>query len=198
MQPIVLASHNSGKIKEIKHVLHETKYQIHLQSDYGIPEIEETGLTFVENALLKARHACALSLLPTIADDSGLVVPYLDGEPGLYSARYAGTPRNDKANCEKLLSHLTNVPTSKRNAYFYCVIVLLQTADDPAPLICQGRWEGSILLSPQGEGGFGYDPIFYVASHHCSAAELPLEIKNQISHRGQALRKLVQYVSENL
>ncbi|MGE3921275.1 MAG: RdgB/HAM1 family non-canonical purine NTP pyrophosphatase [Gammaproteobacteria bacterium] len=192
MNRIVLASQNSGKIKEIKSILSKTELDIHLQSDFGVAEIEETGLTFIENALLKARHACLATNLPSIADDTGLVVPYLDGKPGLYSARYAGTPKNDKANYEKLLSELIDVPIENRDAYFYCVIVFMQHANDPAPLICEGRWNGSILFSPQGKHGFGYDPIFYVPSHHCSAAELSLEIKNQISHRGQALNQLVQ------
>jgi XTP/dITP diphosphohydrolase len=156
-----------------------------------VPDAEETGLTFVENALLKARNAAAHTGLAAIADDSGIEVDALHGAPGIYSARYAGAGASDQANLEKLLAVLRDVPEAARTARFQCLLVYLRHADDPTPLICQGTWEGRILDAPRGENGFGYDPVFYVPTHDCTSAELPPEVKNALSHRGQALRKLV-------
>lgn len=162
------------------------------QSELNVTAIEETGLTFVENALLKARHACRETGLPAIADDSGLEVAALNGAPGIYSARYAGPNATAKNNIEKLLSILKNIPEERRQANFHCSLVYLSHTTDPTPLICEGTWHGRILNMPQGNHGFGYDPIFYVPDQHCSAAELDLEVKNRFSHRGQALRMLVE------
>lgn len=187
---IIFASNNQGKIDELQNLLSNSTIQIVPQSEYDVKEIAETGLTFVENAILKARHASQVTGFPAIADDSGLVVPSLQGAPGIYSARYAGEKATAKQNIEKLLQALTQ--QKEREAYFYCVLVFLKQADDPTPLICEGAWHGKILEKPQGEKGFGYDPIFYVPEKNCSSAELSIEIKNQISHRGQALRLLVE------
>ncbi len=187
-QQIVFASNNPGKIREIQALLPD--YTIIPQSEVVKTEAEETGRTFVENALLKARHAAQHCHLPVIADDSGLAVDALNGEPGIYSARYAGVGASDKENNEKLLLELADVPFEERTARFICVIVLIEHAADPIPLIAQSVWEGKILLHPQGANGFGYDPLFWVPSHDCSSAELPPEVKNSLSHRGQALRQL--------
>lgn len=186
--PIVLASNNPGKIKEIQALLPD--YSIIPQSEFVQTEAEETGLTFVENALLKARHAAQHCHLPVIADDSGLAVDALGGAPGIYSARYAGPGASDKDNNDKLLLELAGVPFEERTARFICVIVMLEHATDPVPLIAQGIWEGKILMHPQGASGFGYDPLFWVPEQDCSSAELPPEVKNSLSHRGQALRQL--------
>ena len=188
---IVLASNNSGKVREFSQLLAGLQCEVRPQSEFGVSEVEETGLTFVENALLKARNAAHHAGLPALADDSGLEVDALNGAPGIYSARYAGSGAGDSANLEKLLADIKHVPESGRGARFQCVLVYLRHALDPTPLICQGTWEGRILHTPQGKQGFGYDPIFYVPSHGCSSAELPPETKNLLSHRGQALRKLV-------
>jgi XTP/dITP diphosphohydrolase len=185
---IVLASNNPGKIREIQALLPD--YSIIPQSEFVQTEAEETGLTFVENALLKARHAAQHCHLPVLADDSGLAVDALSGEPGIYSARYAGQGASDKDNNDKLLLELAGVPFEDRTARFICVIVMLEHAADPMPLIAQGIWEGKILMHPQGANGFGYDPLFWVAEHDCSSAELPPEVKNSLSHRGKALRQL--------
>lgn len=186
---IVLASNNQGKIREIQALLPD--YEIIPQSDIVQTEAEETGLTFVENAILKARHAAQHCNLPVIADDSGLAVDALNGEPGIYSARYAGVGASDKENNEKLLLELAGVPFTERAARFICLIVLIEHAADPVPLIAQGVWEGKILLHTQGANGFGYDPIFWVPELDCSSAELPPEVKNSLSHRGKALRQMV-------
>lgn len=185
---LVLASGNSGKIKELQALL--SNYTLIPQTQFNVPEIAETGTTFVENAILKARHAAKISKLPAIADDSGLVIAALNDAPAIYSARYAGENATDAENIEKVLRELDGVPLLHRHAYFFCVVVLLRHENDPCPIIAQGRWEGYILDYPQGENGFGYDPIFGVPSHHCSAAQLPFEIKNSLSHRAQALAKL--------
>lgn len=185
---IVLASNNSGKIREIQALLPD--YAIIPQSEFVQTEADETGLTFVENALLKARHAAQHSHLPVLADDSGLAVDALNGEPGIYSARYAGQGASDKDNNDKLLLELAGVPFEERTARFICVIVMLKHAADPMPLIAQGIWEGKILMHPQGANGFGYDPLFWVSRHDCSSAKLPPEVKNSLSHRGKALRQL--------
>lgn len=194
---IILASNNQGKLREIRTILQPLAFDLVSQTEYGVKEIPETGLTFVENAILKARHASQQSGFPALADDSGLVVDALKGQPGIYSARYAGPTATDQMNIAKLLADLENTPASKRKASFYCVIVLLQHAADPVPIICQSVWHGEILLTPQGANGFGYDPVFYVPELKCSAAELTLEIKNKFSHRAQALRQLVELYNSN-
>ncbi len=191
---IVLASNNAGKVREINQLLAEQQIEVVPQKEFDIPEAEETGLTFVENAILKARHASKLSGLPAIADDSGLEVDALKGAPGIYSARYAGNG-GDQANNEKLLEALKDIPEAERTARFQCLMVYLRHAEDPTPIICQGTWEGRILTAPQGENGFGYDPVFLVPEEGCSSAELSPEVKNRLSHRGQALRKLLQALS---
>lgn len=190
MQKIVLASGNKGKTAEIQALLQDLPIELIPQSTLNIADIEETGLTFVENAILKARHAATLSGLPALADDSGLCVDCLNGAPGIYSARYAGPGAKDADLIAKLLQAMQAVATSQRSARFHCVIAFLTSSTDPAPIICHGVWEGQILFSGQGCQGFGYDPIFYVPTHDCSAAELVPSLKNQISHRGQALSQL--------
>ena len=191
MTAIVLASSNPGKVREINQLLTDLDLQVQPQTDFGVPDIEETGLTFVENAILKARNAAQHTGLAAIADDSGIEVDALQGAPGIYSARHAGVGATDQANLEKLLSELGDLPEEKRTARFQCLMVYMRHAGDPTPLICQGTWEGRILFKPQGENGFGYDPVFYVPTHNCSSAELPAELKNSLSHRGQALRRLL-------
>ena len=191
MKEIILASSNPGKVREINQLLAGLDMHIQPQTDFGVPDIEETGLTFVENAILKARNAAQHTGRPAIADDSGIEVDALNGAPGIYSARYAGIGASDQANLEKLLAELGDLPEEKRTARFQCLMVYMRHANDPTPLICQGSWEGRILFKPQGENGFGYDPVFYVPSHDCSSAELPADVKNSLSHRGQALRKLL-------
>ena len=191
MKEIILASSNQGKVREINQLLAELDLQVQPQTEHGVPDIEETGLTFVENAILKARNAAQHTGRPAIADDSGIEVDALNGAPGIYSARYAGIGASDQANLEKLLTELGDLPEDKRTARFQCLMVYMRHANDPTPLICQGTWEGRILFQPQGENGFGYDPVFYVPTHDCSSAELPADVKNSLSHRGQALRKLL-------
>jgi XTP/dITP diphosphohydrolase len=191
---IVLASNNAGKVREFSQLLAQSHIQVIPQNPLGVPEADETGLSFVENAILKARNAAAHSGLAAIADDSGLEVDALGGAPGIYSARYAGSGASDAANLTKLLTDLEGVEEARRSARFQCLMVYLRHAADPTPVVCQGTWEGSILYGPQGENGFGYDPVFFVPTQHCSAAELDSEIKNALSHRGQALRKLVAYL----
>ena len=191
MKEIILASSNPGKVREINQLLAGLDLHVQPQTDHGVPDIEETGLTFVENAILKARNAAQHTGLPAIADDSGIEVDALNGAPGIYSARYAGIGASDQANLEKLLTELGDLPEEKRTARFQCLMVYMRHANDPTPLICQGSWEGRILFKPQGENGFGYDPVFYVPTHDCSSAELPADVKNSLSHRGQALRNLL-------
>jgi len=191
MKAIVLASGNPGKVREINELLAGLDLQVRPQSEFGVADAEETGLTFVENAILKARNAALHTGLPAIADDSGIEVDALNGAPGIYSARFAGAGASDRDNLEKLLAELQGVPEEGRSARFQCLLVYLRHATDPTPLICQGTWEGRILTAPRGAHGFGYDPVFYVPTHGCSSAELPPEVKNALSHRGQALRKLV-------
>lgn len=190
--PVVLASSNLGKLQEFKEILRDVHISIIPQSDLGVTEIEETGLSFVENAILKARNASKQTGLPALADDSGLEVDILNGAPGIYSARYAGAAANFPENCKKLLSDLIAAAEEERTARFQCVLALLKHATDPSPLVCQGTWEGRILFAPTGSQGFGYDPLFYVPTHGCSAAELPANVKNRISHRAQAIAKLLQ------
>jgi XTP/dITP diphosphohydrolase len=191
MKQIVLATGNPGKVREINELLADHDIEVIPQSAFKVPEAEETGLTFVENALIKARNAALHTGLPAIADDSGLEVDALRGAPGIYSSRYAGAGASDRDNLEKLLAELADLGVEQRGARFQCVMVYMRHDLDPTPLICQGTWEGYILFAARGSNGFGYDPVFYVPSHDCSSAELPPEIKNHLSHRGQALRKLV-------
>jgi XTP/dITP diphosphohydrolase len=194
---IVLASGNPGKVREINQLLAELDLHVAPQSDYGVAEAEETGLTFIENAILKARNAAAHTGLPALADDSGLEVDALNGAPGIYSARYAGAGAGDRANLEKLLEALHEVPEAERTARFQCLMVYMRHSEDPVPLICQGTWEGRILFEPRGEGGFGYDPVFFVPTHNCSSAELEPQVKNALSHRGQALRQLLAALKQH-
>lgn len=191
---VVLASGNRKKAKELTEAI--TAFDVIPQTSFGLNSIPEIGLTFVENALLKARHAAEKTGLSALADDSGLVVPALDGMPGLYSARYAGEKADAQANMLKLLDKMTGLDGEARKAYFVCVLVLLKTYDDPLPIIAQGIWHGTIATEPSGQQGFGYDPVFYIESLHCTAAMLTPEQKKQFSHRGQAIRDL-QYQLSN-
>ena len=187
---LVLASGNAGKLAELHDLLADAGRDLHAQSEFGVRDIDETGLTFVENALLKARHAAQATGLPALGDDSGLCVDALGGAPGLYSARYAGGHGDAKANIAKLLDNLRQVPDAQRTAHFHAVVVLLRTPDDPQPIIAEGRWPGRILHAPRGEGGFGYDPVFLDTQLHRSAAELDAATKHARSHRGLALAAL--------
>ncbi|HEY5602048.1 MAG TPA: RdgB/HAM1 family non-canonical purine NTP pyrophosphatase [Gammaproteobacteria bacterium] len=192
----VLASGNKGKLREINQLLAGLHMEAIPQTEFAVPDVEETGLTFVENAIIKARNAAGHSGLPALADDSGIEVDALNGEPGIYSARYAGKGASDQENLTKLLRALNSVPDAQRTARFQCVMVYMAHAKDPTPLICQGTWEGRILPAPRGENGFGYDPVFYVPTRNCSAAELESGLKNQLSHRGQALRKFLALMQQ--
>lgn len=194
MQKIVLATNNQGKVNELQNLLANAGFDIVAQSQFNLPDADETGLTFVENAIIKARYAAKLTGLPAIADDSGLVVEALNGEPGIYSARYAGEHGNDESNNQKLLQALQPIPQEKRSAYFYCALVFMRHENDPTPIICLGKWNGLILNELKGKGGFGYDPLFYVPELNCTAAELTKEHKSQISHRGQALKQLIKEI----
>lgn len=191
MKKVVLASGNKGKLREFGQLLAGVDIEVVPQTEFGVQEADETGLTFVENAILKARNAAQHTGLPAIADDSGLEVDALNGAPGIYSARYAGVGAGDRANLEKLLRELDGVAGEARSARFQCLLVYMRHALDPTPLICQGTWEGFITFEPKGDDGFGYDPVFFVPDQNCTAAELPAEAKNSLSHRGQALRKLL-------
>ena len=188
---IVLASSNAGKLREFNQLLGGLQLEVVPQSQFNVADADETGLTFVENAILKARRAAQHTGLPALADDSGLEVDALNGAPGIYSARYAGAGASDADNLKKLLEQLKDVPEQNRGARFQCVLVYLRHALDPTPLICQGTWEGRILSEPRGSSGFGYDPVFFVPTHSLSAAELSPQAKNSLSHRGQALRQLL-------
>ncbi|MBT1062630.1 RdgB/HAM1 family non-canonical purine NTP pyrophosphatase [Bowmanella sp. Y26] len=190
-QTWVMATGNPGKVKELAKMLSPLNVDIRVQSEFGVQDADETGLSFVENAILKARHAARITGLPAIADDSGLAVDALGGAPGIYSARYAGQGAGDTANLQKLLHAMQDVSDDKRSARFICVLVWLRHADDPTPIICQGQWQGSITRTPAGSGGFGYDPVFWVPEQGCTSAELSSEVKNQLSHRAQALRQLL-------
>lgn len=191
-QQIVLASSNVGKIKEIQAIL--AKHVIVPQSAFNVTDADETGSTFVENAIIKARHAAFQCKLPAIADDSGLVVDALSGAPGVISARYAGVGASDRDNVQKLLKELEDVPEERRSARFICVMVFLEHAEDPFPVIAQGVWEGQILYQPIGANGFGYDPVFWVPEQQCASAELSAAVKNSLSHRSKALRSLTDLV----
>lgn len=195
MHTVVLATGNQGKLKEMTEILQPYGWDVKAQSEFFTTEVEETGLTFIENAILKARYASGQTGLPTIADDSGLEVSALKGRPGIYSARYShdlhGDLANDETNLQKLLAELEGLPPEQRQASYYCAMVYLEHAEDPTPVIGLGRWYGEILTEKRGVGGFGYDPIFWVEEMHKTAAELPKVQKNQMSHRGQALNALV-------
>ena len=196
MQKIVLASNNKGKVREFGQMLSMIDMEVLPQATFNIEDADETGLTFVENAIIKARHASAIAELPAIADDSGLEVDALKGAPGIYSARYSGEGATDEKNLLKLLGALKDVPEEKRTARFQCVLVYMRHAEDPTPIICQGTWEGIIITKPQGENGFGYDPIFYVPEYDCTSAQLSSEQKNKLSHRGIALKALVNKLTK--
>ena len=192
---IIFASSNPGKINELQSLLDEFDYEVVPQTQLGIDDVDETGLTFVENAIIKARHASQTTGLPALADDSGLEVDVLKGEPGIYSARYAGLPSNDKANCKKLMAELKKMGEPTYAARFRCALVLMRHPNDPAPFISQGVWEGEIIFKPAGQNGFGYDPIFYVPELKCTAAELSLKEKNSMSHRAKALNQLIEQLN---
>ena len=188
--PLVLASGNAGKLQEFRALLAADGFDVRAQSAFGVGDAEETGLTFIENAILKARHACRATGLPALADDSGLCVDALDGAPGLYSARYAGAHGDADANIDKLLDALRDVDDDRRAAHFVCVLALLQHADDPQPIVVEGRWHGTLLRQRRGSGGHGYDPVFLDPVHGQTAAEMSMALKNRLSHRGQALALL--------
>lgn len=190
IKTLVLATGNPGKVNELANMLSPLNINVVPQSDFNVGEVAETGTTFVENAIIKARHAAKITGMPAIADDSGLEVDGLNGAPGVYSARFAGAGATDQDNIDKLLLELGNNPI--RTARFWCVLVLMRHANDPTPLICSASWEGEITLTQNGEGGFGYDPVFFVPTLNCTSAELTKEQKNAISHRGQALKNLLQ------
>ena len=191
MEKLVLASGNPGKLVEFKALFAPLAIDVLPLSDFGFQSPEETGLSFVENAILKARHASKATGLPALADDSGLAIDALNGAPGIYSARYAGAGATDADNIDKALESLVGVPDAQRGARFHCVLALLQHAEDPMPLIAHGAWVGKILSARIGEGGFGYDPIFYVPEKDCAAAQLSKEEKNAMSHRGKAIAELL-------
>jgi XTP/dITP diphosphohydrolase len=198
MTTIVLATGNKGKVDELASLLATHNIKIKPQSEFNVSDVAETGTTFVENAIIKARHAAKITGLPAIADDSGLEVDALNGAPGVYSARYAGENANDNDNTTKLLSALENIADEQRSARFHCVLVYMRHENDPTPLICHGVWQGSISREKIGQQGFGYDPVFWQAEHKMTSAQLPRELKNQLSHRGQALQKLVPLLLEEL
>jgi XTP/dITP diphosphohydrolase len=192
MQKVVLATGNAGKVRELASLLNDFGLDVVAQTELNVESVEETGLTFIENAILKARHAAKVTGLPAIADDSGLAVDVLGGAPGIYSARYAGEDASDQQNLEKLLVALNDVPDDKRQAQFHCVLVYMRHAEDPTPLVCHGSWPGVITREAAGNGGFGYDPIFFVPGAGKTAAELSREEKIAVSHRGQALKLLLE------
>ena len=191
---IVLASSNQGKLREIQTLLNDSGLELTLrtQSELEVEEIPETGLGFIENALLKARNASQQTGLPALADDSGIVVDALNGEPGIYSARYAGEGASDEDNLQKLIAVVKSIPEAERTAQFVCVLVFVSAENDPMPIIAEGIWRGHVLDEARGENGFGYDPMFYVPEQNCTSAELSAAVKNTISHRGQALAKMIQ------
>jgi len=195
MSTIVLATGNKGKVNELSSLLTNHNITIKPQSEFDVPDVAETGTTFVENAIIKARHAAKITGLPTIADDSGLEVDALLGQPGVYSARYAGAGATDTDNNAKLLYAMANVPADQRSARFHCVLVYMKHHNDPTPIICHGKWEGSIIDKAQGEQGFGYDPLFWQESLGMTSAQLPRDIKNKLSHRGQALEQLIKQLA---
>ena len=192
MNKIVLASGNNGKLREFAQLFAPMDIEVIPQANFNVPEAEETGLTFVENAIIKARNAAYHTGLPAIADDSGIEVDYLLGAPGIYSARYAGAAASDQDNLDALLTALDGVPDPERAARYQCLLVMMRHSKDPTPLICQADWQGSILTKEKGDGGFGYDPIFWVAEQQCSAAELTADQKHKVSHRGKAMRQFIK------
>ena len=203
-QKVVLASGNAGKLREFFHILSDVGFEVVAQSDYDVIDVPETGLTFVENAIIKARNAAKQTGLPALADDSGIEVDALLGRPGIYSARYAtmndateGFPDKNEANNVQLLKEMKGVPAEQRTARFRCCIVYMRHAEDPSPLIADGFWEGVIMTEPSGAGGFGYDPLFFIPTQGVSAAELESDVKNIISHRGQALQKMLTLMSKS-
>ena len=198
MNKLVLASGNAGKLRELSALLEDFDYEVHPQSEFNVIEPEETGTTFVENAIIKARNAAQHTGLPALADDSGIVVDALQGAPGVYSARFAGVNANDEANNALLVEKLRSVPAELRTAHYQAVIVFMRHAGDPSPIICEGSWEGLIQLEAEGEGGFGYDPYFYLPTLGCTSAQLSAEEKNRLSHRGQALQQLRTRLSDGI
>lgn len=192
---IILASNNLHKLKEFQQIFAVTEFKLIPQSDFPVPEVEETGLTFVENAILKARNACHHTNLPAIADDSGLCVDALNGAPGIHSARFAGSDSTQQQKIDALLNALKDVPKEERTARYHCVLVFLRNEFDPAPIIACRSWEGEILTAPRGDKGFGYDPVFFVPEFNCTAAELAMDKKNALSHRGKALKLLLENLS---
>lgn len=196
MKKIVLASGNKGKLQEFQQLLSSCGFDIVPQSDFDVPDVEETGLSFVENAIIKARHASQHTGLPAIADDSGLEVDALNGQPGIYSARFSGPHATDQTNNSKLLHELAAMPKHQRSARFQCLLVFMQHATDPTPIICQGSWEGEMLFEGRGTNGFGYDPLFMVPDYNCSSAELEPAVKNRISHRGRAMKALLERLQQ--
>ena len=196
MEKVVLATGNKKKVEELNALLADLNYAVVPQSEFNVESVPETGTTFVENAIIKARHAARITGLPAIADDSGIEVDALLGRPGVYSARYAGEDASDQDNLEKLLEEMNGVPPVLRTARYWCVLVYMRHADDPTPIICQASWEGSLATEPSGEHGFGYDPIFNVPDLDCTAAELEPAIKNRLSHRGKALAQLAKALHE--
>lgn len=191
VQTLVLASGNPGKLREFQQLLVDVGFAVRPQTEFFAENAEETGLSFVENAILKARFACVRTGLPAIADDSGIEVDALQGRPGIYSARYAGEGASDTDNNARLLQELAEVPEAARTARYQCVLAFMRHAEDPTPVICQGSWEGQILSAPRGEGGFGYDPLFFLPALNCTAAELDKDTKNRLSHRGKAMAELL-------
>ena len=192
MKKLVLASSNPGKLRELSALLDESRYKIIPQANFNVPEVAETGTTFVENAIIKARHAAQYTGLAALADDSGIVIDALNGEPGVHSARFSGSDASDESNNILLVERLRSVPEAQRSARYQAVIVYMRNAADPSPIICEGSWEGIIVLEAKGSGGFGYDPYFYLPDYGCTSAELSADEKNRISHRGQALRLLLE------
>ena len=195
-QEIVIATGNAGKLREFQALFAEYRLRALPQSQFSVPGVEETGVTFAENALLKARHAAAHTRRPAIADDSGIAVDCLDGAPGVRSARYAGEQATDDENLELLLRNLDSIHAAPASARYHCAIVYVSGAEDASPLLAQATWEGRIVRQPQGTEGFGYDPVFYVPTHGCTAAQLAPAVKNAISHRGQALQKLLEQMRQ--
>jgi len=197
-QKWVLATGNQGKVKEMSELLNSFSIEVLPQNQFNVPDVPETGTTFVENAIIKARHASKLTGLPAIADDSGLEVDFINGQPGIYSARYAGEDASDQDNIDKLLSKLKGISPEQRKARFQCVLVYMRHALDPTPVICQGTWEGVITETQHGEQGFGYDPVFWVEGEQMTSAQLTKQRKSELSHRGKALSQLVNILKEEL
>lgn len=196
MKQLVLATGNQGKVKEMADLLSAFGFDVKAQSEFNVSDVAETGTTFIENAIIKARHAAKETGLPAIADDSGLEVDALNGQPGIYSARYSGSDATDQKNIDKLLEAMKDVPEAQRTARFHCVLVLMKHENDPTPLVCHGKWEGKILTEQKGENGFGYDPVFFVPEENCASAELDSARKKVLSHRGKALKALFTALEE--